>query len=205
MAVYTGSSGSSIGGYIGYTTSANDGSAGIHMQKGNGEVVATSNGAKLTYGGTSNQISVYSGGANVGISGSDFLFSASNFYNTKDANLGTQLNPWGEIWGANATVSVSDRNKKHDIEDLDSRYLDLFDQLRPVRFKFNDGTSDRYHPGFISQEVEEALAETGLTSQEFGGFVKDKDEKGDDLYFLRYEEFIAILALKIKQLEERIV
>ncbi len=205
MAVYTGSSGSTIGGYIGYTTSANDGSAGIHMQKGNGEVVATSNGAKLTYGGTSNQVSVYSGGASVGISGSNFFFSASNFYSDEDANLGTKLNPWGEIWGANSSVSVSDRNKKNSIEPMDDRYLMLFDYLLPYRFKFDNGTSDRYHPGFISQDVEDALGLSGLDSKEFGGFVKDVDPNtGKDLYFLRYEEFIAILVLKIKQLEKRI-
>ena len=69
MAVYSGSSGSTIGGYIGYTTSANDGSTGIHMQKGLGEVVATSNGAKLTYNGTTNQVFIADGGAGVVVSG----------------------------------------------------------------------------------------------------------------------------------------
>lgn len=205
MTVYSSKTGTTIGGYLGYTTSANDGSAGMHMVKGSGEIVVTTNGAKMTYDGTSNQISVYSSGASIGISGSNYYFSASNFYSNNDSNLGTQLNPWGEIWGANSTVSVSDRNKKHSIEPMDDRYLMLFDRLLPYRFKFNNGTSDRYHPGFISQDVEETLGFVGLDSKEFGGFVKDVDpDTGEELYFLRYEEFIAILVLKIKQLEKRI-
>ena len=206
MAVYTGSSGSTIGGYIGYTTSANDGSAGIHMQKGLGEVVVTSNGAKITYNGTENQISASSGGVGIKSPGvNQFYFGSTSFYTDTDSLLGQANNPWGQIYSSNSTISTSDRNKKHSIELMDDRYLMLFDLLTPYRFKFDNGTSDRYHPGFISQDVEDVLELVGLDSKEFGGFVKDVDPgTGEDLYFLRYEEFIAILALKIKQQEKRI-
>lgn len=206
MAVYTGSSGSTIGGYIGYTTSANDGSAGIHMQKGLGEVVATSNGAKITYNGTENQISASSGGVGITSQGvNQFYFGSTSFYTDTDSLLGAANNPWGQIYSSNSTISTSDRNKKHSIELMDERYLRLFDLLTPYRFKFDNGTSDRYHPGFISQDVEDVLELVGLDSKEFGGFVKDVDpDTGEDLYFLRYEEFIAVLALKIKQQEKRI-
>ena len=201
LAVY---SGSSIAGYIGYTTSANDGSAGMHMKKGNGEIVVTANGAKLTYAGTTNQVYISNGGAGITVSGYKYNFLTGEFRNDNEALLGTKTQLWGQIYSTNATISTSDRNKKHDIEDLDGRYVKLFDALRARRFKLNNGTSNRYHPGFVAQEVEEALVFVGLDSQEFGGFVKDKDDDGNDLYFLRYEEFIAILAAKIKQLEERI-
>ena len=206
MAVYTGSSGSTIGGYIGYTTSANDGSAGIHMQKGLGEVVATSNGAKITYNGTANQISASNGGVGITSQGvNQFYFGSTSFYTDTDSLLGVANNPWGQIYSSNSTISTSDRNKKHSIELMDDRYLRLFDLLTPYRFKFDNGTSDRYHPGFISQDVEDVLELVGLDSKEFGGFVKDVDpDTGEDLYFLRYEEFIAVLALKIKQQDKRI-
>lgn len=206
MAVYTGSSGSTIGGYIGYTTSANDGSAGVHMKKGLGEVVATSNGAKITYDGTTNQVTANSGGVGITSQGVNrFYFGSTSFFTDTDSLLGEAINPWGQIYSSNSAISTSDRNKKNSIEDLDERYLALFDNLRPVRFKFNNGTSGRYHPGFISQDVEDALVLCGLDSKEFGGFVKDVDpDTGEELYFLRYEEFIAIIVAKIKQLEERI-
>lgn len=205
LTIYAGEKSTTIGGYLGYTTSANDGSAGMHMQKGNGEVVVTNNGAKLTYGGSTSQISVHSGGIGMTSNGTSYVVGQSSFYNTEDCDLGTSLNPWGQIYANNSTISTSDRNKKNTIDDLDDRYLVLFDHLRPVRFKFNDGTSGRFHPGFISQDVEEALDLSGIDSQEFGGFVKDVDhDTGEELYFLRYEEFIPILAAKIKQLEEKI-
>ena len=67
----------------------------------------------------------------------------------------------------------------------------------------NNGTSDRYHIGYIAQEVEEAMIAAGIDSQEFGGFIKDKDQDGNDIYMLRYGEFDAIYSAKIKQLESR--
>lgn len=205
MTIYSSRTGTSVGGYLGYTTSANDGSAGMHMQKGNGEVVVTNNGAKLTYGGSTSEVSVYSSGVGIAANGASYYVSQTCFYTTDDCLLGLANNPWGQIYSSNSTISTSDRNKKNTIEDLDDRYLILFDLLRPVRFKFNNGTSGRFHPGFISQEIEEALELSGVDSKEFAGFVKDVDpDTGEDLYFLRYEEFIAILALKIKQLEKRI-
>ena len=206
MAVYSGSSGSTIGGYIGYTTSANDGSTGIHMQKGLGEVVATSNGAKLTYNGSSNQ--VYASDNTVGftVGGSTHYYvQTGTFRNDQQATLGTGSALWGQIYSSNSAISTSDRNMKNSIETLPDKYLSLFDWLTPRRYKLNDGTSGRYHVGFVAQEVEEAMTQAGVDSLEFGGFIKDvHEETGEDIYFLRYEEFIAILVAKIKQLEERI-
>lgn len=203
MVVYTGKSGS-VGGYIGYTSSANDGSAGIHMQKGSGEVVATSNGAKLTYNGTTNQVYIANGTAGIAVSGVFYYWDKDQYFGKGNPYLGNSSNLWGQIYSTNSAVSTSDANMKNSIETLPETYLTLFDWLTPRRYKLNDGTSGRYHVGFISQEVEEAMTQAGLSSLDFGGFVKDVDEDGNDIYFLRYEEFIAVLAAKIKQLEERI-
>ena len=203
MAVY---SGSSIAGYIGYTTSANDGSSGVHLKNGLGEVVATSSGAKLTYNGTTNQIYIGNGNAGVTVSGVSYMFQTGAFRPITSGGpmLGTSAALWGQIYSTNSAVSTSDRNKKNTIEDLDERYLALIERVRCRRFKFNDGTSDRFHPGFVSQDVEEDLAAVGLDSQEFGGFVKDKDEDGNDIYFLRYEEFIAPLVAKVQEMDKRL-
>lgn len=206
MAVYSGASGTTIGGYIGYTTSANDGSTGIHMQKGLGEVVATANGAKLTYNGSANQ--VYASSNTVGFTVGDsthYYVQTGGFRNDQQATLGGSSALWGQIYSTNSAISTSDRNMKNSIETLPDKYLSLFDWLTPRRYKLNDGTSGRYHVGFISQEVEEAMTQAGVDSMEFGGFIKDvHEETGEDIYFLRYEEFIAILVAKIRQLEERI-
>lgn len=134
-----------------------------------------------------------------------FNASGGNFgpQGTDKFSLGLSNRRWSEIYASTSTISTSDRNAKNSIEELPEEYLAMFSLITPKRFKLNAGTSGRYHVGFIAQEVEEAMASVGLSSLEFAGFVKDKDDDGNDIYMLRYEEFIGILAAKIKQLESR--
>ena len=97
-------------------------------------------------------------------------------------------------------VSTSDKRKKKFIKALPDKYVEFFRKLRPVIFKYKNGTSGRYHTGFIAQEVEKAMIEEGVTSEEFGGLVIQKDGK----YGLRYEEFIAIQTKVIQELYQRV-
>lgn len=103
------------------------------------------------------------------------------------------------VYANDGTALTSDENKKHDIEDPDERYLDLFDRYEVKRFKYNDGTSDRYHLGAIAQSVEDAMENTGISTQEFAGLIKD----GDD-YYLRYDELNMLTALKVKSMAKEI-
>lgn len=92
----------------------------------------------------------------------------------------------GGVW------TTSDRNKKNTISyDLLS-YDKFFDQLKPSLYKFNQGTSNRFHLGFIYQDVESALLRSDLTSQDFAGLVKQHNSNGEVLCGLRYDEFIAL-------------
>lgn len=95
-----------------------------------------------------------------------------------DANgtvaLGTGNHRWTQVYAVNGAISTSDRNQKNTIKELDKRYIQLFMKLLPVSFKFDNGTSGRTHIGFISQDVEAAMAEVGLTDLEFAGFCKDQ-------------------------------
>jgi hypothetical protein len=99
-------------------------------------------------------------------------------------------------------VVQSDERSKHSIEELPQAYVDALDKLTPVRFKYKDGSSDRYHVGFTAQDVDAALTEVGLTREDFGGFV---DVKGDGSELgLAYDEFIGLLLSKIRMLEQRL-
>ena len=102
---------------------------------------------------------------------------------------------------SNAVVT-SDRRAKHSIEELPDAYVEALDKMVPVRFKYNDGTSDRYHVGFIAQDVEGALTDAGLCGKDFGGFV-DLNGDGTELG-LAYDEFIGLLFQKIRKLEQKI-
>ncbi len=106
----------------------------------------------------------------------------------------------GTSYTNNGTVVTSDRNKKNSIVSPADDYVSLFDNINFRKFKYNDGTSDRYHLGVIAQELEEAMDNTGISSQDFAGLVID--ENGD--YFVRYDEINILTALKVKQLENKI-
>lgn len=85
-----------------------------------------------------------------------------------------------------STSWSSDKNLKNSISDISDRYEQFFDLLNPVVYKYDLGGSGRYHTGYIAQEVKDALEKTGLTTQEFAGFVEfdlsretETDENGN--------------------------
>ena len=128
-------------------------------------------------------------------------------------NIGTAGKSWDVLYVKNGAVQSSDRNYKTDISKMGEKQERLFDLLSPVIFKFIDSTYDRYHYGFISQEVEDAINECGLTTKDFAGFCKDVkrdenglpmlDENGNQMYVysLRYNEFIALNTHMIQKLQ----
>ena len=138
-------------------------------------------------------------GAVVSIRGGHIVSASDNKY-----SCGTPLNRWAMVYAGTGTIQTSDRNAKNSIEVLPEKYTAMLDQLEPKRFKMNDGTSGRYHVGFIAQEVEAAMASAGISSTEFGGFVKDKDKDGNDIYMLRYDEFVALNTRQIQLLKARV-
>ena len=119
-------------------------------------------------------------------------------------SCGTSSRPWSDVYADNGTIQPSDENQKNSIEPLPEKYLTMLDQLAPKRYKLNDGTSGRYHVGFIAQDVEQAMTLAGIDSMEFGGWIQDVDDEGNTIYMLRYNEFIAILLAKIQRLESRL-
>ena len=215
LTVYKTLYGDTIGGYLGYDDGFNsDTGIGIRAVDSSAQMVCTNLAARLSY----NSVSQFFADANNAsiegrlaikfkLGGDEFLRMTEDYfapYSNKNAQkLGTSSTPWNTVYASTTTIQTSDRNKKNSIEDLPGKYLTLFDNLRPRIYKLNDGTSDRYHVGYIAQEVEEAMNAAGIDSQEFAGFIRDKDEDGNDILMLRYGEFDAIYSAKIKQLETR--
>ena len=129
--------------------------------------------------------------------------------------LGSSNYKFRNVYSTNGVSTTSDRNKKHDINPLSDKYIQLFDKLHPVSYVLNDG-GERIHVGFISQDVENAMKEIGMSSMDFAGFCKDivadddgnyiLDENGNEqtYYSLRYSEFIALNTEKIKRLESEV-
>ena len=87
---------------------------------------------------------------------------------------------------------VSDKNAKHDIKSLDlEESANFIYAQNPVSYKFNNGTSDREHHGFIAQEVKETMG-----NKDWGIYIDKKinDKNVNEEEFtkgLRYDEYIA--------------
>ena len=191
-------SGSSVG-YIS-TSSADSGGRAIDINSyGAGRFVANGN---LHFNGNGTVLELVSNYIGCGRT----LRPAST-----SCDLGTSGWLWGDIYATNGTINTSDRNRKTDISYDMSRYEAMFDALKPANFKMVDGTSGRTHTGFISQDIEDALAPCGLTSIDFATFIKspkvDEDGKvieGEYVYGLRYDELIALMVTQIQSLKKRV-
>lgn len=108
-------------------------------------------------------------------------------------------------WKSASPISItSDRNQKHNIENLDDRYSLIMDKLKPRRFKYDDGQSDRYHTGFIAQEVKDSMDEVGLDTKDLAAYVAATIDGGQTVLSLRYEEFISLNTWAIQKLKARV-
>lgn len=143
---------------------------------------------------------------------SDYIaVTCAAFFGWDEADLGRSSTPWGDVYAVNSAAETSDRNLKKDIIYGLAEYDALFDKLQPVSFRFKDGTSGRRHIGMIAQDVEAALAELGIDTKDFAGFIKspaqDKDGnivEGEYNYALRYGEWISLNIWQIQQLKARV-
>lgn len=118
--------------------------------------------------------------------------------------IGGEVRAVEHIYAENDIINTSDRNKKKNIQYGLDRYSALFDRLRPVSYQLTEGRSGRTHLGLIAQDVEDALAELGISTKEFAGFVKSPRADGGYDYALRYGELIALLIREVRELKRRV-
>jgi hypothetical protein len=147
-----------------------------------------------------------SGIIRVGLEGGDLAFSPNGTTDT----IGSSDDYWSEIYCTNSTIHTSDARLKKDIDYNVDAYDEFFFDLKPTQYKFINNTSNRYHLGFISQDVEQALKDNNLSSLDFAGFIKSPvyGEDGETIenytYALRYGEFIALNTHMIQKLYKRV-
>ena len=96
-------------------------------------------------------------------------------------DIGSLVYRWKNIYATNSVINTSDIRKKTDISDSDLG-LEFVKKLRPVKYKFVNNDSDRYHYGLIAQEVETLFQEDVNMIVNY-----------DSTYGLRYYELISPL------------
>lgn len=120
----------------------------------------------------------------------------SDMHTKNNLTVDGNLDVYGTLYAASSNVTSSDRNLKYDIQELDKENSSKFIySLKPSKFKYNNGTSGRFHHGLIAQDVKESLGD-----EDNAVYVEKKDgTKG-----IRYEELIADMIATIQLQNERI-
>lgn len=146
------------------------------------------------------------------LSASDYTLiftTAQNFYAKKGSdlangvvNLGASTARFKALYLTGNVNSSSDKKDKRNIADLDERYENMFMDLRPVTYMWNqlseydNSVHDRVHCGLIAQEVNEAALNNGLSAMTFAGICRDDLDKPfngrTERWGLAYNEFTAI-------------
>ena len=103
---------------------------------------------------------------------------------------------------ASSPIVASDRNLKHNIQDIN---IDIINLLRPVQYQLIRENSGATHYGFIAQDVEQALIDSGV-SQKTGIVHYDEDNSTKERvnYALAYDEVIPLLVKKCQDLQKEI-
>lgn len=104
---------------------------------------------------------------------------------------------WYRLYAANASSESSDERLKTNITDLDERYINLYEKLRPIVYHWKTNTSANKEAGLIAQEVQKAMHECCISNKEFGIV----DDSGDYLSII-YRN-LSILNLKYAQTKSK--
>lgn len=123
-----------------------------------------------------------------------------------DMTIGTDRVTLSGTWEISQSfITSSDRNVKNTISAISDKYSVLFDNLQPVTYKYNYGTSGRLHTGFIAQSVSEAMDKANVSSDEFAALCIENRGTEEENWGLRYEEFVALNTYEIQKLKKRIL
>lgn len=143
-----------------------------------------------------------------------------------DTQCGSSTRRFIRVFAVNTTISSSDERDKLDINDSPLG-LDFINDLRPVSYRWKVGEKKaiidqegkpildadgnktheiregvRKHYGLISQEVKQALDNSGV--DDFAGWVQDDLSDPDSHQSISYEQFIAPLIKSVQELSAEV-
>lgn len=154
---------------------------------------------------------IYRSSADVlGITVGGFPYVFGNGYfcqgNDAQANLGLGTNRWLAVYAQNGTIQTSDQNDKKDIENSPLG-IDFVNKLTPRRYRWNNGTSGRFHYGLVAQELKAVLDESKIDTRDFAGFVDSSITEAPDKapqLGLNYTDIVTVLIQSIKDLSAKL-
>ena len=161
----------------------------------------------IAFNNGSGTFSVTSGGYVNAVSGKigGWSLASSRLYGTANGHQ-FAIRPYGVDDETSQTsvgwarlISLSDKNAKTDIQDIDEKYNQFFDNLKPKTFYFKEGIQDdKKHIGFIAQDI----LENEKSINEDLSMVEKPDKA--KYYSLYKDEIIALNTWQIQLLKQQV-
>jgi hypothetical protein len=101
-------------------------------------------------------------------------------------NLGSSSIRWKEVFANNGVINTSDRNLKTEISEIPDSWLDAWQEVDYVRYKFKDSVAQkglseaRWHLGHIAQDIYEKFDAHNLNAFDIGMLCYDKWDQSID-------------------------
>ena len=161
---------------------------GTYADPNTGQTSATY-GAKVYGASSSTYLIVTNSGVRMQSSGANFFVSGSY------------------IKASTYIEEGSDRRMKQDISYGVEKYRAFLRKLKPSLYRYKTDPTSPLLCGFIAQDVEEALTESGMTRLDFAGVCGgelDKETGEPATYGLAYTQFIALLTDAVQDIYSRL-
>ena len=117
----------------------------------------------------------------------NYIMNSGAFYpNSTGRSLGTTTNRWGNLYLVSAPNVSSDKNLKTEISEIPDSWLDAWQEVDYVRYKFKDSVAQkglsgaRWHVGHIAQDIHEKFNAHNLNAFDIGMLCYDKWDESSD-------------------------
>ncbi|WP_210143242.1 tail fiber domain-containing protein [Staphylococcus sp. GDY8P193P] len=171
-------------------------SALYNLIRGEQNVALGGNAGRTIVEGSNNVALGYTAGPNADYSNTVSLGANSHANGDNQVQLGSAEST---VYAHKEVQQRSDRRDKNSIRETELG-LDFIQKLKPVDYKYNNSNSERFHHGFIAQDLEN-LKDEGY---HFGGVDNPKYKGGEDVYSVGYTEIIAPLVKSVQELSEEV-
>lgn len=171
-------------------------SAFYNLVQGEQNVALGGNTGREIVEGSNNVAIGYTSGPNADYSDTVSLGANSHANGDNQVQLGSAD---ATVYAHKEIQQRSDRRDKNSIRETELG-LDFIQKLKPVDYKYNNSNSERFHHGFIAQDLEN-LKDDGY---HFGGVDNPKYKGGEDVYSVGYTEIIAPLVKSVQELSEEV-
>lgn len=119
---------------------------------------------------------------------SNYIMNSGAFYpSITGRSLGTTTNRWDNLYLVNAPNVSSDKNLKTEISEIPDSWLDAWQEVNYVKYKFKDSVARkglsgaRWHVGHIAQDIYDKFNTHNLNAFDIGMLCYDKwDESSDE-------------------------